>query len=348
MELFKSMDNTAPKEQKKSMPTEVSEHVKCLILGSGPAGYTAAIYAARANLKPVMYTGMQMGGQLTTTTEVDNFPGYPDGVDGTAMMGDLEKQATRFGTDVRFGMATHVDFSGRVKKVVIDDDKLITADSVILATGATAKYLGLESEEKFKGNGVSACATCDGFFYKDKVVAVVGGGDTAAEEATYLAGLCKKVYMIVRRDELRASKAMQKRVFKTENIEILWKHQTKELKGDQVVKSVELYKNKGEKDEEIVSVDIDGFFLAIGHTPNSDIFKDYLDMDETGYVKTLPGTTKTNVPGVFASGDLQDNVYRQAVTAAGTGCMAALDAERYLGELESDEAPATEEKSDAE
>ena len=328
------MDSTAPKATDSAKPGEPSEHVKCLILGSGPAGYTAAIYAARANLKPVMYTGMQMGGQLTTTTEVDNFPGYPEGVDGTAMMGDLEKQATRFGTDVRFGMATGVDFSGKVKKVTIDNDKVISADSVILATGATAKYLGLESEEKFKGNGVSACATCDGFFFKDKVVAVVGGGDTAAEEATYLAGLCKKVYMIVRRDELRASKAMQKRVFNTENIELLWKHQTKELKGDKVVESVDLYKNKGEAGEEIVNIPIDGFFLAIGHTPNSEIFKGFLDMDETGYLKTVPGSTKTNIPGVFASGDLQDKVYRQAVTAAGTGCMAALDAERYLGELE--------------
>lgn len=334
MELFKSMDNSASKDARNANTGEPSEHVKCLILGSGPAGYTAAIYAARANLKPVIYTGMQMGGQLTTTTEVDNFPGYPEGVDGTAMMGDLEKQATRFGTDVRFGMATAVDFSGKVKKVTIDNEKVISADSVILATGATAKYLGLESEEKFKGNGVSACATCDGFFFKDKVVAVVGGGDTAAEEATYLAGLCKKVYMIVRRDELRASKAMQKRVFNTANIEVLWKHQTRELKGDKVVESVDLVKNKGEAGEEVVNIAIDGFFLAIGHTPNSDIFKDYLDTDETGYVKTIPGSTKTNVPGVFASGDLQDHVYRQAVTAAGTGCMAALDAERYLGELE--------------
>ena len=313
---------------------EVSEHVKCLILGSGPAGYTAAIYAARANLNPVMYTGMQMGGQLTTTTEVDNFPGYPEGTDGTAMMEDLKKQAERFGTQVRFGMATRVDFSKKVKQVVIDDSTLIEADSVILATGATAKYLGLESEEKFKGYGVSACATCDGFFYKDKVVAVVGGGDTAAEEATYLAGICRKVFLIVRRDELRASKAMQKRVFNTKNIEILWKHQTKEVLGDQVVTGVELYKNKGEAGEEIVKIEIDGFFLAIGHTPNSEVFKDYLETDEVGYVQTVPGSAKTNVPGVFACGDLQDNTYRQAVTAAGSGCMAALDAERYLGELE--------------
>ncbi len=334
MELFKQMDSKKPLEDGKIVPQDVSEHVRCLILGSGPAGYTAAIYAARANLKPVMYTGMQMGGQLTTTTEVENYPGYPEGVDGTAMMTDFENQAKRFGTDVRFGMATAVDFSGKVKKVTIDEVKVISADAVILATGATAKYLGLESEEKFKGNGVSACATCDGFFFKDKVVAVVGGGDTAAEEATYLSGLCKKVYLVVRRDELRASKAMQKRVFNTKNIEILWKHQTKELKGDKVVESVDLYKNKGESDEEIVNVKIDGFFLAIGHTPNSNVFKNYLETDKSGYVKTIPGTTKTNVPGVFASGDLQDNVYRQAVTAAGTGCMAALDAERYLGELE--------------
>jgi thioredoxin reductase (NADPH) len=334
MELFKPMGSTSEETAGDKKELEVSEHVKCLILGSGPAGYTAAIYAARANLSPVMYTGMQMGGQLTTTTEVDNFPGYPEGTDGTAMMEDLKKQAERFGTQVRFGMATKVDFSGKVKQVVIDENTLIEADSVILATGATAKYLGLESEEKFKGYGVSDCATCDGFFYKDKVVAVVGGGDTAAEEATYLAGICKKVFLIVRRDELRASKAMQKRVFNTENIEVLWKHQTKEVLGDQVVTALELYKNKGEAGEEIVKKEIDGFFLAIGHTPNSYIFKEFLDTDDVGYVQTVPGSAKTNVPGVFACGDLQDNTYRQAVTAAGSGCMAALDAERYLGELE--------------
>jgi len=333
MDLFKPMDS---KEENSSSieNMEVKEHVKCLILGSGPAGYTAAIYAARANLSPVMYTGMQMGGQLTTTTEVDNFPGYPEGTDGTAMMEDLQKQAERFGTQVRFGMATEVDFSGKVKKVVLDENTLITADSVILATGATAKYLGLESEEKYKGYGVSACATCDGFFYRDKVVAVVGGGDTAAEEATYLAGIVKKVYLIVRRDELRASKAMQKRVFNTENIEVLWKHQTKEVTGDQVVTGLELYKNKGEEGEELVKIDIDGFFLAIGHTPNSDIFKDFVKTDDVGYVLTIPGSAKTDVPGIFACGDLQDNTYRQAVTAAGSGCMAALDSERYLGEME--------------
>jgi len=334
MSLFKPMGGHHEESAGEKKELEVSEHVRCLILGSGPAGYTAAIYAARANLKPVMYTGMQMGGQLTTTTEVDNFPGYPEGTDGPAMMEDLKKQAERFGTDVRFGLATEVDFSGKVKRVVVDDNKLIEADSVILATGATAKYLGLESEERFKGFGVSACATCDGFFYKNKVVAVVGGGDTAAEEASYLAGICKKVYLIVRRDELRASKAMQNRVFNTENIEVLWKHQTKEIIGDQVVTAVELYKNKGEAGEEIVTKEIDGFFLGIGHSPNSAIFKDFLETDPVGYVKTVPGTSKTNVPGVFACGDLQDNTYRQAVTAAGSGCMAALDAERYLGELE--------------
>lgn len=334
MDLFKPMDNQPRETSDKKKEPEVSEHVKCLILGSGPAGYTAAIYAARANLSPVLYTGMQLGGQLTTTTEVENYPGYPEGVDGPAMMEDLKKQAERFGTQVRFGMATRVDFKRKVKKVEIDEKTIIEADAVILATGATAKYLGLESEEKFKGSGVSACATCDGFFYRDKVVAVVGGGDTAAEEATYLAGLCKKVYMIVRRDELRASKAMQKRVFNTKNIEILWKHQAKELVGDQVVTGVKLFKNKGEPEEEIVHLDIDGFFLAIGHAPNSEVFRDYLETDETGYVITVPGTTKTNVPGVFACGDLQDKVYRQAVTAAGTGCMAAIDAERYLGEME--------------
>lgn len=334
MSLFKKMDTPKAETVDKAKPVGEKEHVKCLIIGSGPAGYTAAIYAARANLKPVMVQGMQAGGQLTTTTEVENFPGYPEGTDGTAMMEDLKKQAERFGTDVRWGMVTKVDFSGDLHEIVVDDNKVIEAESVIIATGATAKYLGLESEEKYKGGGVSACATCDGFFYRGKDVAVVGGGDTAAEEATYLAGLCNKVYLIVRKDYLRASKAMQKRVFNTPNIEIMFEHNTKEIYGDGVVQGAKLIKRKGQPDEEEVDITIDGFFLAIGHTPNSAIFKPYLEMDETGYIKTQPGTTKTNVKGVFASGDVQDHVYRQAVTAAGTGCMAALDAERYLAEKE--------------
>ncbi|MFO7850850.1 MAG: thioredoxin-disulfide reductase [Bacteroidota bacterium] len=308
------------------------EKVRCLIVGSGPAGYTAAIYTARANLKPVLYTGLEMGGQLTTTTEVENFPGYPEGVTGPQMMEDFKKQAERFGTDVRFGIATKVDFSNHPHKVIIDDKKTIEADIVILATGATAKYLGLEAEKKYAGMGVSACATCDGFFYKGKDVAVVGGGDTACEEATYLAGLARKVYMIVRRDVFRASKAMQERVFKTENIEILWKHQAVDLFGEDGVEGAVLVKNKGEENEEIVKIKIDGFFLAIGHTPNSAVFKEFLETDDVGYVKTVPGSTKTNVPGVFACGDLQDSYYRQAVTAAGSGCMAAIDAERWLAE----------------
>lgn len=309
-----------------------AEKVKCLIVGSGPAGFTAAIYAARANLSPVMYEGLQPGGQLTTTTEVENYPGYPEGVTGPVMMEDFKKQAERFGTDVRWGMATKVDFSGDLHKVWIDDSKLIEAETVIIATGATAKYLGLADEQKYAGGGVSACATCDGFFYRGKDVAVVGGGDTAAEEAMYLAGLCRKVYLIVRRDELRASKVMADRVIKTPNVEILWKHQTKGLFGDGVVEGATLVKNKGEANEEEVKIKIDGFFLAIGHTPNSEIFADYLDRDSVGYIKTLSGSTKTKVPGVFACGDVQDSVYRQAVTAAGTGCMAAIDAERFLSE----------------
>lgn len=312
-----------------------AEKVKCLIVGSGPAGFTAAIYAARANLSPVMYEGLQPGGQLTTTTEVENYPGYPEGVTGPVMMEDFKKQAERFGTDVRWGMATKVDFSGDVHKVWIDDSKLIEAETVIIATGATAKYLGLADEQKYAGGGVSACATCDGFFYRGKDVAVVGGGDTAAEEAMYLAGLCRKVYLIVRRDELRASKVMADRVMKTPNVEILWKHQTKGLFGDGVVEGATLVKNKGEANEEEVKIKIDGFFLAIGHTPNSEIFADYLDRDSVGYIKTLSGSTKTKVPGVYACGDVQDSVYRQAVTAAGTGCMAAIDAERYLSEKHS-------------
>lgn len=309
-----------------------AEKVKCLIIGSGPAGYTAAIYAARANLKPVMYEGLQPGGQLTTTTEVENFPGYPNGITGPELMEDLKKQAQRFGTDIRWGLATAADLSERPFKVTIDSSKLVEAEVLIIATGATAKYLGLPDEQKYAGGGVSACATCDGFFYRGKDVAVVGGGDTAAEEAIYLAGLCNKVYLIVRRDELRASKVMQERVTKTPNIEVLWKHQTKSLFGDKVVEGAELYKNKGEVNEEIVRIKIDGFFLAIGHKPNSDIFKDYLELDEVGYIKTMPGTSKTNIEGVFACGDVQDPHYRQAITAAGSGCMAAIDAERYLSE----------------
>ena len=313
----------------------ITEKVKCLVIGSGPAGFTAAIYAARANMAPVVYEGLQPGGQLTTTTEVENYPGYHEGVTGPAMMDNFKKQAERFGTDVRRGMATRVDFSGSLHKVWIDDTKLIEAETVIIATGATAKYLGLEDEQKYAGSGVSACATCDGFFYRGKDVAVVGGGDTAAEEAMYLAGLCRKVYLIVRRDELRASKVMADRVKKSPNVEILWKHQTKGLFGDGVVEGATLIKNKGEANEEEVKIKIDGFFLAIGHKPNSGIFAEYLDLDSVGYIKTLSGSTKTKVPGVFACGDVQDSVYRQAVTAAGTGCMAAIDAERYLSEKHS-------------
>jgi thioredoxin reductase (NADPH) len=309
-----------------------AEKVKCLIIGSGPAGYTAAIYAARANLNPVMYEGLQPGGQLTTTTEVENFPGYPHGVTGPVLMEDFKAQAARFGTDIRWGLATAADLTQRPFKITIDGNKLIEAETLIIATGATAKYLGIPDEQKYAGGGVSACATCDGFFYRGKDVAVVGGGDTAAEEAIYLAGLCNKVYLIVRRDQLRASKVMQERVIKTPNIEVLWKHQTKGLFGDGVVEGAELYKNKGEANEELVRIKIDGFFLAIGHTPNSDIFKDYLELDEVGYIKTIPGTSKTNIPGVFAAGDVQDPHYRQAVTAAGSGCMAAIDAERFLSE----------------
>ncbi|WP_198152359.1 thioredoxin-disulfide reductase [Draconibacterium sediminis] len=333
--MFKPLDINDNNENKNVEPTDV-EKVKCLIIGSGPAGYTAAIYAARANLSPVMYEGLQPGGQLTTTTEVENYPGYPEGVTGPVMMEDLKKQAERFGTDVRWGMATKVDFSGDIHKVWIDGSKLIEAETVIIATGATAKYLGLEDEKKYAGGGVSACATCDGFFYRGKDVAVVGGGDTAAEEAMYLAGLCNKVYLIVRRDVLRASRVMAERVKKTPNVEILWKHQTKGLVGDNgVVEGAKLVKNLGEEGEEEVNIKIDGFFLAIGHKPNSDIFADYLDTDEVGYILTQPGTSKTKVPGVFACGDVQDSQYRQAVTAAGSGCMAAIDAERYLSEKHS-------------
>jgi thioredoxin reductase (NADPH) len=328
MSLFKPLENNSNNHMNKDSQ-QVSEHVKCLIIGSGPAGYTAAIYAARANLSPVLYEGLQPGGQLTTTTEVENFPGYPEGITGPEMMEDLKKQAVRFGSDVRFGYATQTDLSAKPHKVLIDGEKWISADAVIIATGATAKYLGMPSEENFKGFGVSACATCDGFFYKGKVVAVVGGGDTACEEASYLAGLCKKVYLIVRKNFLRASKAMQHRALNTPNIEVLFEHQTKEITGGQVVTGVTMVNGKGEE----VKLNIDGFFVAIGHVPNSDIFKPFVQMDETGYIVTQPGTTKTNVAGVFACGDVQDKNYRQAITAAGTGCMAALDAERYLAEL---------------
>jgi thioredoxin reductase (NADPH) len=330
MDQFKPMDLQS---DSKNIITGHSEKVKCLIIGSGPAGYTAAIYASRANLKPVLYTGLQMGGQLTTTTEVDNFPGYPEGIAGPAMMEDLKKQAERFGADIRFGIATDADFSGRTHKVVIDETIIIEADAVIIATGATAKYLGLEAEKKYAGQGVSACATCDGFFYRKKDVVVVGGGDTAAEEATYLAGLCNKVYLVVRRDVLRASKAMQEKVIRTSNIEILWEHQPIDLFGENGVEGALLVKKKGTPQEEMVKIQIDGFFLAIGHTPNSDVFRKFIATDETGYIKTVPGSTITNVAGVFAAGDVQDPRYRQAVTAAGSGCMAAIDAERYLSEL---------------
>ncbi len=329
MDIFKPMDLQSDSEK---ADIENIEKTRCLIIGSGPAGYTAAIYASRANLKPVLYTGMEMGGQLTTTTEVDNFPGYPEGVTGPEMMEQFKKQAERFGTDIRFGVATDADFSGVKHKITIDNNKQIEADAVIIATGATARYLGLEAEKKYAGMGVSACATCDGFFYRQKDVAVVGGGDTAAEEATYLAGLCNKVYMIVRRNVLRASKTMQEKVMNTPNIEVLWEHQALDLFGEKGVEGAVLVKKKGTPQEEIVKIKIDGFFLAIGHTPNSDIFKKYIDIDETGYIKTIPGSSKTNVRGVFAAGDVQDPHYRQAVTAAGSGCMAAIDAERYLSE----------------
>ncbi|WKK64916.1 thioredoxin-disulfide reductase [Lutimonas zeaxanthinifaciens] len=310
------------------------ERIKCLIIGSGPAGYAAAIYAARADLKPVVYTGMQMGGQLTTTTEVDNYPGYPDGTDGTAMMEDFKNQAERFGTDVRFGMATKVDFSnevGGIHKVTIDESKVVEAETVIISTGATAKYLGIESEQRLIGGGVSACATCDGFFYKGQDVLVIGAGDTAAEEATYLANICRKVTVIVRKDYMRASKAMQHRVNKTENIEVMFNTELEEVLGDQVVEGVRVFNNIT---NEKTQLDVTGVFVAIGHKPNTDIFKGILDMDDVGYLITKGKSTKTNLPGVFAAGDVQDKEYRQAITAAGTGCMAALDSERYLGSLE--------------
>ncbi len=313
------------------MAESENEKVHCLIIGSGPAGYTAAIYAARANLKPVLYQGLQPGGQLTITTDVENYPGYPDGIMGPQMMIDFEKQAQRMGTDVRWGLATKVDFLNRPYKVEIDEEKWIEADSVIIATGASAKWLDIESEQRLNGHGVSACAVCDGFFFKGKEVAIVGAGDTACEEALYLSKLCSTVHMIVRRDEMRASKVMQSRVLKTSNIKIYWNSDTEEVTGEHKVDGVRIRNNQtGEKTE----IPVSAFFVAIGHEPNSKLFKGWLDMDEQGYLITQPGSSKTNIEGVFACGDVQDKIYRQAVTAAGSGCMAALDAERYLGSLE--------------
>ncbi|MEO8568666.1 MAG: thioredoxin-disulfide reductase [Ginsengibacter sp.] len=308
-----------------------NEHVHCLIIGSGPAGYTAAIYAARANLKPVLYQGIQPGGQLTITTEVENYPGYANGVQGPDMMVDFESQARRMGTDIRYGLATEVDFSACPLKVQIDEEIWIQADTVILATGASAKWLGIESEQRLNGHGVSACAVCDGFFFKGKDVCIVGAGDTATEEALYLSKICNFVHMFVRKDEMRASKIMQQRVLNTSNIKVYWNTEIDEILGEEKVDSVRIKNNKT-GDKEVIPVS--AYFVAIGHNPNSDILKGWLDMDENGYVKVIPGSTKTNIEGVFAAGDLQDKIYRQAVTAAGTGCMAALDAERYLSILE--------------
>lgn len=311
------------------MDNNTNEKVRCLIIGSGPAGYTAAIYAARANLKPVLYQGIQPGGQLTITTEVENYPGYPSGIQGPEMMVNFEKQAARMGTDIRYGLATDVDFSASPYKVQVDEEKWIEADTVILSTGASARWLGIESEQRLNGYGVSACAVCDGFFFKDKEVAIVGAGDTAAEEALYLSKICSFVNMLVRKGEMRASKIMQERVLATANIKVHWNTETDEILGDKKVEAVRI-KNviTGEKTD----IPVSAFFVAIGHTPNSVVFKGWLDMDESGYIKTIPGSSKTNIEGVFASGDLQDKIYRQAITAAGSGCMAALDAERYLSE----------------
>lgn len=310
----------------------MTEKVRCLIIGSGPAGYTAAIYASRANLSPVLYEGMQPGGQLTTTNEVENFPGYPEGITGPELMEDLKKQAQRFGADIRFGYVTATDLSVAPYKVTIDGEKTIEADTLIISTGATAKYLGLADENKYAGSGVSACATCDGFFYRKRKVAVVGGGDTACEEATYLAGLADKVFLIVRKPFLRASKIMQERVLANPKIEVLFEHETLGLTGEMVVQGANLVKRRGEADETQVHIEIDGFFLAIGHKPNSDVFKPWIETDEVGYIKTIPGTPRTNIPGVFASGDVADPHYRQAITAPGSGCQAAIEAERYLSE----------------
>jgi len=307
------------------------EQVKVLIIGSGPAGYTAAIYAARAGMNPVLYTGGQPGGQLTITTDVENYPGYPEGIMGPEMMEDFRKQAERFGTQVRYGLVTQVDFNAQPHRVVVDEQKTILADTVIISTGASAKWLGLESETRLNGRGVSACAVCDGFFFRGQEVAIVGAGDTACEEASYLANICSKVYMIIRRDEMRASQIMQNRVKNNPKIEILWNTETQEILGDQEVTGMRIINSKT---NEISEIPISGFFVAIGHQPNTEIFKNFISMDAAGYIQTIPGTSKTNVAGVFACGDAQDNVYRQAVTAAGTGCMAALDAERYLASLE--------------
>lgn len=308
------------------------EHIRCLIIGSGPAGYTAAIYAGRANLNPVLYEGIQPGGQLTTTTEVENFPGYPEGIAGPDLMEDLRKQAERFGTDIRNAIAIKADLSGRPYKITFDNDSTVETDALIIATGATAKYLGLDDEKKYAGMGVSACATCDGFFYRKKTVAVVGGGDTACEEATYLAGLAAKVYLLVRKPFLRASKIMQERVLENPKIEVLFEHNAEGLFGENGVEGVHVVKRKGEADEQHYDIVIDGFFLAIGHKPNSDIFKPWVKTDETGYILTEGDSPRTGVPGVFAAGDVADPHYRQAITAAGSGCKAAIEAERYLAE----------------
>ena len=311
------------------MENKQAEKFGLLIIGSGPAGYTAAVYAARANLKPVLYQGIQPGGQLTITTDVENYPGFPDGIQGPELMIHFEKQAQRMGADIRFGLATKVDFSAQPYKVWIDDEKLVEADAVIISTGASAKWLGIESEQRLNGYGVSACAVCDGFFFRGKEVAIVGAGDTAAEEALYLSKLCSTVHMFIRRDEMRASKIMQDRVMNTPNIKMYWNTETDEILGEKTVEAVRIRNNKT---NETTEIPIKGFFVAIGHTPNSDIFKGFVDMDEAGYIKTIPGTAKTNIEGVFAAGDVQDKIYRQAVTAAGSGCMAALDAERYMSE----------------
>ena len=313
------------------MENKAAEKVKCLIIGSGPAGYTAAIYAARANLKPLLYQGIQPGGQLTITTEVENYPGYPDGIQGPEMMVQFEKQAARMGTDIRYGLATNVDFSGHPLKVEIDEEIWIEADSVIISTGASAKWLGIPSEQRLNGYGVSACAVCDGFFFRGKEVAIIGAGDTAAEEALYLSKLCTTVHMLIRREQMRASKVMQDRVKAIANIKVYWNSDTEEIVGQFKTEAVRIKNNKTGKEQ---TIPVSGFFVAIGHEPNSGIFKEWIDMDEAGYIKTIPGTSKTNIEGIFAAGDVQDKIYRQAVTAAGSGCMAALDAERYLSAKE--------------